>query len=87
MCTRAVSPAANCQSLTSSTQPSRENGACALPGGGGTKELLFRFTRELASYEETDPFEAVKRAFKLITMATTSTSVRQSEPRMYQRRW
>jgi 3-hydroxyacyl-CoA dehydrogenase len=51
-----------------------EVGVGLLPGGGGTKELLFRFSRELASYEEADPFEAVKRAFKLISMATTSTS-------------
>ena len=51
-----------------------EVGVGLLPGGGGTKELLFRFTRELAPYEEADPFEAVKRAFRLIAMATTSTS-------------
>ncbi len=51
-----------------------EVGVGLLPGGGGTKELLFRFTKELERYEEADPFEGVKRAFKLITMATTSTS-------------
>ncbi|MDQ3948747.1 MAG: 3-hydroxyacyl-CoA dehydrogenase/enoyl-CoA hydratase family protein [Gemmatimonadota bacterium] len=51
-----------------------EVGVGLLPGGGGTKELLFRFTRELAPYEEADPFEAVKRAFRLIALATTSTS-------------
>ncbi|MGH7638308.1 MAG: 3-hydroxyacyl-CoA dehydrogenase/enoyl-CoA hydratase family protein [Gemmatimonadaceae bacterium] len=51
-----------------------EVGVGLIPGGGGTKELLFRFTKELAPYEEADPFEAVKRAFKLIAMATTSTS-------------
>ena len=51
-----------------------EAGVGLLPGGGGTKELLFRFTRELAGYQEADPFEAVKRAFRLISMATTSTS-------------
>ncbi|HEX7121214.1 MAG TPA: 3-hydroxyacyl-CoA dehydrogenase/enoyl-CoA hydratase family protein [Gemmatimonadaceae bacterium] len=51
-----------------------EAGLGLLPAGGGTKELLFRFTNELAPYEEADPFEAVKRAFKLIAMATTSTS-------------
>jgi 3-hydroxyacyl-CoA dehydrogenase len=51
-----------------------EVGVGLLPAGGGTKELLFRFTRELAPYEEADPFEAVKRAFRLIAMATTSTS-------------
>ncbi|HKO14799.1 MAG TPA: 3-hydroxyacyl-CoA dehydrogenase/enoyl-CoA hydratase family protein [Gemmatimonadaceae bacterium] len=51
-----------------------EAGVGLLPAGGGTKELLFRFTRELEPYDEADPFEAVKRAFKLIAMATTSTS-------------
>ncbi|MCC6319282.1 MAG: 3-hydroxyacyl-CoA dehydrogenase/enoyl-CoA hydratase family protein [Gemmatimonadaceae bacterium] len=51
-----------------------EVGVGLLPGGGGTKELLFRFTRDLAPYDEADPFEAVRRAFKLISMAVTSTS-------------
>jgi 3-hydroxyacyl-CoA dehydrogenase len=51
-----------------------EAGVGLLPGGGGTKEMLFRFTNELAPYEDADPFEAVKRAFKLISMATMSTS-------------
>jgi 3-hydroxyacyl-CoA dehydrogenase len=51
-----------------------EVGVGLIPAGGGTKELLFRFTRELEPYEEADPFEAVKRAFKLIGTATTSTS-------------
>ncbi|MGQ0648318.1 MAG: 3-hydroxyacyl-CoA dehydrogenase NAD-binding domain-containing protein [Gemmatimonadaceae bacterium] len=51
-----------------------EVGVGLLPGGGGTKELLFRFTKELSAYEEADPFEGVKRAFKLISMAATSTS-------------
>jgi 3-hydroxyacyl-CoA dehydrogenase len=51
-----------------------EVGVGLLPAGGGTKELLFRFTKELEPYEEADPFEAVKRAFKLIATATMSTS-------------
>ena len=51
-----------------------EVGVGLLPGGGGTKELLFRFTEELAPYEEADPFEGVKRAFRLIALAQTSTS-------------
>jgi 3-hydroxyacyl-CoA dehydrogenase len=51
-----------------------EVGVGLIPGGGGTKELLFRFTEELAPYDEADPFEAVKRAFKLIATAQTSTS-------------
>ena len=51
-----------------------EVGVGLIPAGGGTKELLFRFATELAAYEEADPFEAAKRAFKLIAMATTSGS-------------
>jgi len=51
-----------------------EVGVGLLPAGGGTKEMLFRFTRELEPYEEADPFEAVKRAFKLISMGTMSAS-------------
>jgi 3-hydroxyacyl-CoA dehydrogenase len=51
-----------------------EAGVGLIPAGGGTKELLFRFTEQLTPYDEADPFEAVKRAFKLIAMATTSTS-------------
>jgi 3-hydroxyacyl-CoA dehydrogenase len=51
-----------------------EVGVGLIPAGGGTKELLFRFASELASYEEADPFEAPKRAFKLIAMGTTSGS-------------
>lgn len=51
-----------------------ETGVGLLPGGGGTKELLFRFTGDLQPYEEADLFEAVRRAFGMIAMATTSTS-------------
>ena len=51
-----------------------EVGVGLIPAGGGTKELLFRFANELASYDEADPFEAPKRAFKLIAMGTTSGS-------------
>ncbi|MEO7712939.1 MAG: 3-hydroxyacyl-CoA dehydrogenase/enoyl-CoA hydratase family protein [Gemmatimonadaceae bacterium] len=51
-----------------------EAGVGLIPAGGGTKELLFRFTEHLTPYDEADPFEGVKRAFKLIAMATTSTS-------------
>jgi 3-hydroxyacyl-CoA dehydrogenase len=51
-----------------------EAGVGLLPGGGGTKELLVRFTGELQQYEDVDLFAAVKRAFKLIAFATTSTS-------------
>lgn len=51
-----------------------EVGVGLLPGGGGTKELLFRFSEELAAYDDADPFEASKRAFKMIAMASVSTS-------------
>jgi 3-hydroxyacyl-CoA dehydrogenase len=51
-----------------------EIGVGVIPAGGGTTELLFRFTEALAPYPEADPFEALKRAFQLIGMAATSTS-------------
>ncbi|HVZ48961.1 MAG TPA: 3-hydroxyacyl-CoA dehydrogenase/enoyl-CoA hydratase family protein [Gemmatimonadaceae bacterium] len=55
-----------------------EVGVGLLPGGGGTKELLFRFTDALAPYDEADPFEGVKRAFQLIALAQTSTSAHEA---------
>ena len=55
-----------------------EVGVGLLPGGGGTKELAFRFTNALAPYEEADPFEGIKRAFKLIALAQTSTSAHEA---------
>jgi 3-hydroxyacyl-CoA dehydrogenase len=51
-----------------------EVGVGLIPAGGGTTELLFRFASELTPYVEADPFEAVRRAFQVIAMATTSTS-------------
>lgn len=51
-----------------------EVGVGLIPGGGGTKEMLFRFSQDLSPYDEADPFEAVRRAFKLIAMATISGS-------------
>lgn len=51
-----------------------EVGVGLIPAGGGTKELLFRFTAELQSYEESDLFEAIRRAFQPISLARTSTS-------------
>ncbi|MEO7085367.1 MAG: 3-hydroxyacyl-CoA dehydrogenase/enoyl-CoA hydratase family protein [Gemmatimonadaceae bacterium] len=51
-----------------------EVGVGLIPAGGGTTELLFRFASDLAPYSEADPFEAVRRAFQVIGMATTSTS-------------
>lgn len=55
-----------------------EVGVGFLPCGGGTKELVFRFTDALKPYEEADPFEAAKRAFKLIALAQTSTSAHEA---------
>jgi 3-hydroxyacyl-CoA dehydrogenase len=51
-----------------------EVGVGVIPAGGGTKELLFRFTSQFAPYAESDAFDGVKRAFQLIAMGTTSTS-------------
>lgn len=51
-----------------------EVGVGFIPCGGGTKELLFRFTEALKPYEDADPFEAAKRAFKLIALAQMSGS-------------
>jgi 3-hydroxyacyl-CoA dehydrogenase len=51
-----------------------EAGIGLIPAGGGCKELMFRFTNELLPYEQADPFEAARRAFMLIGMATTSAS-------------
>jgi 3-hydroxyacyl-CoA dehydrogenase len=62
-----------------------EAGVGLLPGGGGTKELLFKFTGEITRYEEGDAFEAVKRAFKLIALAQTSTSALEARKMGYLR--
>ncbi|WP_018466567.1 3-hydroxyacyl-CoA dehydrogenase/enoyl-CoA hydratase family protein [Calidithermus timidus] len=52
-----------------------EVGVGLIPAGGGTKEMLFRFTSELAAYgPEADLFQGVKRAFQMIALAQTSTS-------------
>ncbi len=60
-----------------------EVGVGVIPGGGGTKELLFRFTKELERYDDADPFEAVKRAFNLIAVAATSTSALDAKNKGY----
>jgi 3-hydroxyacyl-CoA dehydrogenase len=51
-----------------------EVGVGIIPSGCGTKELLFRFTDALKAYDDADPFEAAKRAFKLIATAQMSGS-------------
>lgn len=55
-----------------------EVGVGLIPGGCGTKEMAFRFTKALAPYEEADPFEGIKRAFKLIALAQVSTSAHEA---------
>ncbi len=62
-----------------------EVGVGLIPGGGGTKELLFRFMKALEPYDEADPFEAVKRAFQLIATAVTSTSALDARERGFLR--
>jgi 3-hydroxyacyl-CoA dehydrogenase len=63
-----------------------ETGVGLLPAGGGTKELLFRFTEELAPYEDANPFDAIRRAFGLIAMAKTSGSALEAEGMGFLRR-
>jgi 3-hydroxyacyl-CoA dehydrogenase len=55
-----------------------EVGVGLIPGGCGTKELAFRFTKALEAYEEADPFEGLKRAFRLIALARTSSSAHEA---------
>jgi 3-hydroxyacyl-CoA dehydrogenase len=55
-----------------------EVGVGLIPGGGGTKELAFRFTKALEAYAEADPFEGIKRAFQMIALAQTSTSAHEA---------
>jgi 3-hydroxyacyl-CoA dehydrogenase len=62
-----------------------EVGVGIIPAGGGTKELLFRFTSEFSPYVEADPFDGVKRAFQLIAMGTTSTSALEAKSQGYLR--
>jgi 3-hydroxyacyl-CoA dehydrogenase len=62
-----------------------EVGVGIIPAGGGTKELLFRFTSAFAPYAEADAFDGVKRAFQLIAMGTTSTSALEAKSLGYLR--
>lgn len=55
-----------------------EVGVGLIPGGCGTKELAFRFTKALEPYAEADPFEGIKRAFQMIALAQTSTSAHEA---------
>ena len=62
-----------------------EVGVGIIPAGGGTKELLFRFTNAFTPYAEADPFDGVKRAFQLIAMGTMSTSALEAKSLGYLR--
>ena len=62
-----------------------EVGVGVIPAGGGTKELLFRFSNAFAPYAEADAFDGVKRAFQLIAMGTTSTSALEAKSLGYLR--
>lgn len=54
-----------------------EAGVGLIPAGGGCTELLWRFNQQL--HPEADPFESVKRAFQLISMAKVSTSAYEAQ--------
>lgn len=51
-----------------------EAGVGLLPAGGGTKELLFRFTHDLARFGPEDAMRGVRQAFRLIATAEVSAS-------------
>lgn len=51
-----------------------ELGVGLIPAGGGTKELLFRFSQALERFAESELDKAVREAFTLIGMATVSNS-------------
>jgi 3-hydroxyacyl-CoA dehydrogenase len=51
-----------------------EAGVGLLPAGGGTKELLFRFTQDIGRFSETDAVKGVRHAFRLIATADVSGS-------------
>ncbi len=54
-----------------------EAGVGLIPAGGGCTELLWRFNQQL--HPDADPFESVKRAFQLISMAKVSTSAYEAQ--------
>ncbi len=56
-----------------------ETGVGLIPAGGGTTELLFRFSEELAAFEGADPFLAIRRAFGLIAAAKTTSSALEAQ--------
>ncbi len=56
-----------------------EMGVGLLPGGGGNKELLIRFTEGLREDTKVDMLPYVQKAFEAIAMSTVATSARQAQ--------
>lgn len=56
-----------------------EMGVGLIPGGGGNKELLIRFTEGLRDDTKVDMLPYVQKAFEAIAMATVATSARHAQ--------
>ncbi len=56
-----------------------EIGMGLIPGGGGNKELLIRFTEGLRDDTKVDLLPYVQKAFEAIAMATVATSARHAQ--------
>lgn len=56
-----------------------EMGMGLLPGGGGNKEMLIRFTEGLREDTKVDRLPYVQKAFEAIAMATVATSAREAQ--------
>jgi 3-hydroxyacyl-CoA dehydrogenase len=54
-----------------------EAGVGLIPAGGGTTEMITRFTEQLLPHE--NPFSAVRKAFEQIALAKTSTSALEAQ--------
>ncbi|MEY4529381.1 MAG: hypothetical protein RLZZ156_102 [Deinococcota bacterium] len=61
-----------------------EAGVGLIPGGGGTTEMLARFSEQLLPNE--DPFSAIRKAFEQIALAKTSTSALEARDLGYLKR-
>lgn len=56
-----------------------EMGVGLIPGGGGNKELLIRYTEGLRDDTKVDMLPYVQKAFEAIAMATVATSARHAQ--------
>ncbi|HPU01296.1 MAG: 3-hydroxyacyl-CoA dehydrogenase/enoyl-CoA hydratase family protein [Firmicutes bacterium] len=56
-----------------------EMGVGLLPGGGGNKELLYRYLERIPEGMKVDLLPYVQKAFEAIAMATVSTSARHAQ--------